>query len=91
MTLLAREYFRPRLLADVCLDDCVPALLAFVYDSRHSDSFLHVEIGRIGVNGSGRAEEGELEVEVIRQEYGAFEDAPVVSLGGVPDDSLGVE
>lgn len=36
-------------------------------------------------------EDGELEVEVVRQEYGVFEDAPVVSLGDVPDDSLGME
>lgn len=36
-------------------------------------------------------EEGELEVEVIRQEYGEFFDAPVVSLDDVPDDPLGME
>lgn len=35
----AGEYFRPRLLADIGLDDLVPAHLAFVYDGRHSGSF----------------------------------------------------
>jgi AbrB family looped-hinge helix DNA binding protein len=38
-------------------------------------------------------EDGELEVEVVRQEYGVFEDAPVVSLGGAADDhdSMGLD
>ena len=31
-------------------------------------------------------EDGDLEVEVVRQEYGVFEDAPVVSLGGAAED-----
>jgi len=36
-------------------------------------------------------DDGELTVEVVEQEYGVFEDAPVVSLGEVPDDPLGTE
>lgn len=36
-------------------------------------------------------DDGELAVEVVEQEYGAFDDAEVVSLGDVPDDTLGME
>jgi bifunctional DNA-binding transcriptional regulator/antitoxin component of YhaV-PrlF toxin-antitoxin module len=31
-------------------------------------------------------EDGDLSIEVIEQEYGAFEDAPVISLGGAAND-----
>ncbi|WP_158058396.1 AbrB/MazE/SpoVT family DNA-binding domain-containing protein [Halorussus halophilus] len=36
-------------------------------------------------------EDGDLRVEVVEGEYGVFDDAPTVSLGDVPDDTLGLD